>query len=278
MPTGILCKQDLGKVNDVKNIDDLYKVKGKEDIENTYFNKIFIVEYIGTSHKNKVAFYKCQCQVCKKIFVAGRKHMVGSAYSNGCRDCCRTAFIQNRTKHGFRKDRENQSKTYKAWLNIKNRCFNKNTPDYKFYGAKGITMSEFFREDFMNFYNEVGEAPKDGQNWSIDRIDNTKGYEQGNLRWATNSQQVRNRSRFSNNTSGRTGVSWHQRPNDLYAVAHWSFRDNFGKLKSKCKTFSVKKLGLLEAFAKACAFREEKIKELNSLGYGYTDTHGIEKQ
>ena len=58
-----------------------------------------------------------------------------------------------------------------------------------------------------------------------------------------------------------------------FATASWHEKVE-GKFVSKSKHFSVLKLGLLPAFAKAVAFREAKIKELNDLGYGYSQNHG----
>lgn len=84
---------------------------------------------------------------------------------------------------------------------------------------------------------------------------------------------------LSVNSSGITGVHWDNKiskksgASSTYAVAQWNeYHDGkrvFGK-----KSFSVKKLGLLEAFAMACQFREDKINELNAMGYGYAENHG----
>jgi hypothetical protein len=54
-------------------------------------------------------------------------------------------------------------------------------------------MSESLANDFMKFYKEVGKMPTEYH--QIDRIDNNKGYVEGNLRWATRSQQQRNTRR-----------------------------------------------------------------------------------
>jgi hypothetical protein len=83
----------------------------------------------------------------------------------------------------------------------------------------------------------------------------------------------------STNASGITGVHWYRQTwttkageenSCLFAVATWAE----GNSVTKNKKFNVNKLGLLPAFAKAVAFREEKIKELNELGYGYSQNHG----
>lgn len=180
-----------------------------------------------------------------------------------------------RFKHGFSQNH----KTYVAWCKIKNRCLNKNCKDYPSYGGSNVTINPLFENDFLAFYNEIGEAPKDGQRWSVDRIDYTKNYEPGNIRWASDKQQARNRSKPKTNSSGVNGVGWdlkvsrNKTKTSLYAFAHWcEYQGDTGTLKKKC--FSVKKLGLLESFAAACAHREAKIKELNQLGYNYSENHG----
>ena len=192
-----------------------------------------------------------------------------------CSACSRKRISEARTTHGFNKNH----KTYKAWTKMKERCFNPNSNSYADYGARGITVHPYFLEDFMNFYNEIGEAPNNGRLWSIDRIDYTKNYEPGNIRWATNAQQARNKGMMKNNSSGFNGIHWEDKvhPDGLksttYAVVQWKEYE-VGKQVGHKKSFSVKKFGLLEAFALACEYRENKIKELNLLGYGYSSNHG----
>jgi hypothetical protein len=192
-----------------------------------------------------------------------------------CKKCGRERGAKAHRTHGFK----NNHKVYKAWCKIKERCYNKNSKDYPTYGARGIQLDEPFKSDFMSFYNEIGEPPDSLQRWSIDRIDHTRGYELGNMRWATDFQQARNKGKSSNNTTGVTGVGWDDKlhPNKksttLYAVAQWKIIEN-GKKKFGKKCFSVKKYGLLPAFAMACAHREQMITELNAQGYGYTENHG----
>lgn len=79
------------------------------------------------------------------------------------------------------------SKTYRTWTSIVQRCSNPNHPHYNAY--KGM-LSDPWR-DFNIFLEDMGERP---EGMSIDRIDNSKGYSKENCRWATPSQQVRNRT------------------------------------------------------------------------------------
>lgn len=65
--------------------------------------------------------------------------------------------------------------------------------DAKFpnYGGRGITMCADWVADFANFLRDMGECPPE---LTLDRIDVHKGYEPGNCRWATASQQARTRT------------------------------------------------------------------------------------
>jgi len=64
------------------------------------------------------------------------------------------------------------TRIHKIWDGMIQRCHNKNSRDYKHWGARGIKVCERWR-DFINFYEDMGEAPT---GLSIDRIDNNKGY------------------------------------------------------------------------------------------------------
>lgn len=69
------------------------------------------------------------------------------------------------------------------------RCLDKNSYAYAEYGGRGITVCEHW-QDFTNFYADMGEKP---EGLSLDRIDVNGNYEPSNCRWATASEQVRNR-------------------------------------------------------------------------------------
>ena len=83
---------------------------------------------------------------------------------------------------------------YKAWNNIRFRLLNSNSPDYKNYGGRGIGMCQDWLDNYKNFQDyilsTISERPV---GCSLDRIDNNKGYEPNNIRWATYKEQIKNR-------------------------------------------------------------------------------------
>lgn len=88
--------------------------------------------------------------------------------------------------HGGSKSRE-----YSIWANMIYRCHTISSNHYKNYGNKGITVCPRWLV-YQNFINDMGIRPN--SSYSIDRIDNTKGYFKNNCRWASKKEQAVNRT------------------------------------------------------------------------------------
>lgn len=69
------------------------------------------------------------------------------------------------------------------------RCADKSNPTY---GGKGISVCDEWKtfEPFMTWATSSGYA----DDLTIERVDNSKGYDPGNCTWATSTRQARNRS------------------------------------------------------------------------------------
>ena len=93
---------------------------------------------------------------------------------------------RNRVTHGQRRSPE-----YTAWPNAKQRVTNRKLRWWARYGGRGIGMCSEWMASFTAFLAHVG--PRPGRGYSLDRIDNDRGYEPGNVRWATAAQQAANR-------------------------------------------------------------------------------------
>lgn len=101
-------------------------------------------------------------------------------------------------KHGAR------SRTYRSWEGMRSRCNNPTNARYQQYGGRGITVDPLW-ESFEHFLADMGECPLD---YTIERVDNSKGYSKSNCKWASYTEQNKNRRTPKNNTSGVKGVSF----------------------------------------------------------------------
>jgi hypothetical protein len=93
---------------------------------------------------------------------------------------------------------------------MKRRCLDPNYAPYPHYGGKGVMICRQWLHDFTAFLRHVG--PKPSTRHTLDRIDNAKGYEPGNVRWATKAEQSRNSS-----NSKLTSI-------DVKFIRHWRAR------------------------------------------------------
>lgn len=138
---------------------------------------------------NGVRYVEAICD-CGHI---GFHRLKGVVYSK-IKSCgCKTE--ENRmlslTVHGFNKV-GNRHPIYKAWDNMKDRCYNNNYNSYHNYGGRGIIVCAEWVNDFITFckWAIVNEWKK---GLSLDRINTDGNYEPQNCRWATDIQQGRNR-------------------------------------------------------------------------------------
>lgn len=121
--------------------------------------------------------------------------VVASSVRNGsskrCRRCRDAAMGRARTTHGACR-RGAQRPEYGIWAGMLDRCGNENNTSYSDYGGRGIAVCPEWQVSFAAFFAYVGPRPTPEH--SIDRYPDTNGnYEPGNVRWATDAEQARNR-------------------------------------------------------------------------------------
>lgn len=130
----------------------------------------------------------CHCDCGTEKVVAANVLRNGNTRSCGC--LRRESVCARNTKHGH-KTGGRYTPEYIAWSNIIARCTNPRMHAYPRYGGRGITVCDRWRRDFPTFLADMGAKPS--ARMQIDRIDNDRGYEPGNCRWATPSDNSRNR-------------------------------------------------------------------------------------
>lgn len=143
------------------------------------FGRLEVIEIVATKKRRMV---RCRCACGGEGLFPPYNLKSGRSRSCGC---LRSDVTTRRnTRHGH-----SGSPLYKVWAEMIQRCTNRSHSRWPDYGGRGITVCERWM-DFANFFADMGERPDD---LSIDRINNDGNYEPGNCRWATHSQQNRNK-------------------------------------------------------------------------------------
>jgi len=123
---------------------------------------------------------RCLCD-CGNEWIGPVKRL-----KNGGTRSCGCLQREAVTSHGQR-----YTPLYNIYTKMIDRCINPKNTNYKYYGERGIKVCDRWNHNFKNFYEDMHEGYLPGL--QIDRIDNNKGYEPSNCRWATQKENARNK-------------------------------------------------------------------------------------
>ncbi len=150
---------------------------------NQRFNRLTVIAETDRKWSNST-LYLCRCVCGNEVFTTKYKLLDGHTKSCGCFKRENTSIVKS--KHRMTKTPE-----FKAWCEMRQRCYNAKLKTYHHYGGRGIKVCQRWLDAFQNFIDDMGARPT--LKHSLDRIDVNGDYEPANCRWATSLQQNGNR-------------------------------------------------------------------------------------
>lgn len=183
-----------------------------KDVEGQVRGNLLITLDLGTAndHTGKARrFVLAQCLLCNDSVKQYRMDLLNS----GQKLHCGCANLKGYSHHGLKNTRQ-----YRIWTHMKNRCNDPKNSSYEYYGARGITYDPKW-EKFLGFWEDMSEFYSD--KLELDRIDPNGNYNKENCRWENESIQSFNTRKAKNNTTGRTGISFDKKLNSFVAYIYF---------------------------------------------------------
>lgn len=203
-----LCRCDCGTE---RNIDAFRLKSGQSkscgcakkyiDITGKRFGRLVVIEPSLKRTNDGAVHWVCKCDCGKTTVVNGTSLRRGVQISCRCMQVTHLDTVDrtkiNHKKHGACPIGERRERLYGVWDGIKQRCYNENLKVYKYYGGRGISVCDLWKNDYAAFrewaFSNGYDPNAKRYECTIDRIDNNGNYEPDNCRFVDMKTQAQNK-------------------------------------------------------------------------------------
>ncbi len=155
------------------------------DLTHQRFGRLEVL-WETTELRNGSKVWLCECSCGNMTRVSRTNLSYGSTLSCGCLRKENMHKLGNSFKHGDARNHGN-TRLYAIWASMRNRCSNRNSRAYKYYGKKGIIVCPGWNKEYSIFKKwAVANGYQGGL--SIDRINHNGNYKPSNCQWITRSE------------------------------------------------------------------------------------------
>lgn len=149
------------------------------------FGRLTVFSRADNDTRNKTV-WNCVCVCGTKLTVAANRLQRGNVQSCGC---LQKEVISAPRVHGHAHTGK-QTREYRSWQMMKNRCYNEKYHEFEYYGGRGITVCKRWRDSFESFLLDMGPRPA---GCSLEREKTNRGYSPSNCKWADRFEQANNK-------------------------------------------------------------------------------------